>query len=74
MFMVDPADDEQVASLRRGREGEKIQVISEFRRAEDLNDTTTVEPARRAALKLKAYRIEATIAGGLGFRRQPRPG
>jgi len=67
MFVVDPADDEQVAVLRRGREGEKIQVVSEFRRAEDLNDTTTVEPARRAALKLNAYRIEATIAGGLGF-------
>ncbi len=67
MFVVDPADDEQVAVLRRGREGEKIQVVSEFRRAENLNDTTTVEPARRAPLKLNAYRIEATIAGGLGF-------
>src|SRR3989441_2118339 len=67
MFVLDPADDEQVAVLRRGREGEKIQVVSEFRRAEDLNDTTIVEPARRAALKLNAYRIEATIAGGLGF-------
>src|SRR6185295_5362249 len=67
MFVVDPADDEQIAVLRSGREGEKVQVVSEFRRAEDLNDTATVEPARRAALKLNAYRIEATIAGGLGF-------
>jgi len=67
MFMVDPGDDEQVSVLRGGREGEKVQVVSEFRRAEDVNDTTTAEPARHDALKLDAYRIEATIAKGLGF-------
>jgi len=67
MFMVDPGDDEQVSVLRGGREGEKVQVVSEFRRAEDSNDTTTAEPAQRDALKLSAYRIEATIAKGLGF-------
>src|SRR5207244_3047014 len=67
MFMVDPGRDEQVSVLRGGREGEKVQVVSEFRRAEDVNDTTTADPARHDALKLEAYRIEATIAKGLGF-------
>src|SRR6266487_2574183 len=41
--------------------------LAEFKRAEDVNDTTTAEPARHDALKLDAYRIEATIAKGLGF-------
>ena len=67
MFMVDPEDEEPVTLLRGGREGAKIQVVSEFRRTEDLNDTTAAEPGRRDALKLDAYRIEATIAKGLGF-------
>jgi len=67
MFMVDPEDEEPVALLRGGREGQKVQVVSEFRRTEDLNDTTAAEPGRRDALKVDAYRIEATIAKGLGF-------
>ncbi len=67
MFMVDPADEEPVTLLRGGREGEKIQVVSEFRRAENVNDTTAVEPGRGDPLRLDAYRIEATIAKGLGF-------
>ncbi len=67
MFMVDPDDDEQVSLLRGGREGQKVQVVAEFPRAEDLNDTTTLDPARGQAFKLVAYRIEATIAKGLGF-------
>ena len=67
MFMVDPEDEEPVTLLRGGREGAKVQVVSEFRRAEDLSDTTAVEPGRGDALKLDAYRIEATIAKGLGF-------
>ena len=67
MFVVDPFDDEQVSVLRGGREGAKFQVVSAFRRVEDVHDTTTAEPARRAALTLNAYRIEVTIANGLGF-------
>ena len=67
MFMMDPDDDEQVSLLRAGREGQKVQVVAEFRRAEDLHDTTTADPERGQALKLVAYRIEATIAKGLGF-------
>lgn len=67
MFMLDPDDDEQVSLLRGGREGQKVQVVAEFRRAEDLHDTTTADPARGQTLKLVAYRIDATIAKGLGF-------
>src|SRR5207302_1423233 len=46
MFVVDPDDDEQVSLLRGGREGLKVQTVAEFRRAEDLRDTTTTDPAR----------------------------
>src|SRR5213082_1367982 len=65
MFVVDPDDDEQVSLLRGGREGLKVQTVAEFRRAEDLRDTTTTDPARGQAFKLVAYGIEATIAKGL---------
>ena len=67
MFVVDPEDEEPVMLLRAGREGEKIQVLSEFQRAEDLPDTIRAEPGRRNALKLGAYEIDATVAKGLGF-------
>src|SRR5207248_2282439 len=67
MFVVDPDDDEQVSLLRGGREGLKVQTVAEFRRAEDLRDTTTTDPARGQAFKLVAYGIEATIAKGLAF-------
>ncbi len=67
MFMVDPDDDEQISVLRGGREREKYQVVSEFRRAEELRDTTITDPGRGDALKLEAYGIDATIAKGLGF-------
>jgi hypothetical protein len=67
MFAVDPEDEEQIQLLRGGREGAKVQVIAEFRRAEDLNDTTTAVPESRHAFKLEASRIEATIAKGLDF-------
>ena len=67
MFVVDPAEQEQIALLRGGREGQKIQVVSQFRRGEDLKDGTTAEPGSGDAFKLEAYRIEATIAKGLGF-------
>jgi Peptidase family M1 domain len=67
MFVVDPADEEQIALLRGGREGRKVQVVSQFRRAEDLKDSTVAEPGSRDALRLEAYRIDATIAKGLGF-------
>jgi len=67
MFVVDPAEEEQVALLRGGREGRKVQVVSQFKRAEDLKDSAAAEPGARDPFKLEAYRIDATIAKGLGF-------
>jgi hypothetical protein len=66
MAVVDPDEEEQVALLRRGKlEGQKTQVVSQFKQTDKLNDTTTAEG--RDALKLDGYRIEATVAKGLGF-------
>jgi hypothetical protein len=59
MFVVDPRGEEQVSLLRGGREGRRVQVISEFRRAE--------EPEARENVRPDAYRIDATIAKGLDF-------
>ncbi len=67
MFVVDPAEEDQVELLRRGRlEGQKIQVVCQFK--------ATRAPGERAValdggdpLKVNAYRIEATIAKGLAF-------
>lgn len=67
MFMADPAADEQISVLRGGREGEKYQVIAEFRRAEELRDTTITDPERGDPLQLEAYGVDARIAKGLGF-------
>jgi len=67
MLVVDPRDDEQVSLLRRGREGRKVQVVSEFRRAEDLHDSTPTEPDAHDELRLDGYRIDASITKGLGF-------
>lgn len=67
MVVIDPDDDEPIALLRHGKlEGQKTQVVSQFRRAETLNDTTSVSEDHDA-LRLDAYRIEATVAKGLGF-------
>jgi hypothetical protein len=67
MFVVDPQDEEQIQLLRGGRlERQKVQVISTFKRAEELRDSTPL-PEGHAALKLDSYRIEASIAKGLGF-------
>ncbi|HXL08324.1 MAG TPA: M1 family aminopeptidase [Gemmatimonadales bacterium] len=67
MFSLDPDDAEPVALLRGGREGGKFQIVSEFRRAQDLNDTTARAAEGRDALRPDSYRIEATIPKGLGF-------
>ena len=67
MFVVDPADEEPTQLLRGGREGEKIQVVAEFGRAADQNDTTAEVPETRDPFRLAASRVEATIANGLGF-------
>ena len=67
MFVVDPRDDEPVSLLRAGRERSKLQIVSEFRRAEQLGDSTPPTPDAREDLRADAYRIEVTIAKGLGF-------
>jgi hypothetical protein len=67
MFVVDPEDEEPVQLLRGGREGAKVQVVAEFKRAEDLSDTAAAAPEGRWDFKLQAYQVEATIARGLGF-------
>jgi hypothetical protein len=68
MFEVDPHRGEQVLLLRRGRLlDQKVQIVCQFPRAEDLKDSVPVGDAERDPLKLESYRIEATIAKGLGF-------
>jgi Peptidase family M1 domain len=67
MFSLDPDDEEPVSLLRAGREGGKFQIVSEFRQAQDLNDTTARAADGRDALRPDSYRIEATIPKGLGF-------
>ena len=67
MFVVDPEDEEQIQLLRGGRlERQKVQVISTFKRTEELRDSTPL-PEGHDALKLDSYRIEASIAKGLAF-------
>ena len=67
MFVVDPEDEEQIQLLRGGKlPGQKVQVISTFKRTEELHDSTPAAEFRDA-FKLDAYRIEATIAKGLAF-------
>ena len=68
MFEVDPQKGEQVLLLRRGRLPEqKVQTVCQFPRAEGLQDSVPVTDAERDPLKVESYRIEASIAKGLGF-------
>ncbi len=67
MFVLDPEDEEPVQLLRGGREGAKVQVVAQFKRADDLSDTVAATPEGRWDFKLQAYQVEATIAKGLGF-------
>jgi hypothetical protein len=67
MLVVDPEDEEQIQLLRGGRlEGQKVQAISTFKRGEELSDSTPLRESHDA-FKLDGYRIEASIAKGLGF-------
>ncbi|HVH67129.1 MAG TPA: M1 family aminopeptidase [Gemmatimonadales bacterium] len=69
MFALDPHDDEPVSLLRNGREGNKVQVVSEFRLAGDSSGSAAGPPLpeSRSDLRPDAYRIEATIPKGLRF-------
>ncbi len=67
MFVVDPQDEEQIQLLRGGRlEGQKVQSISTFKRAEERSDSAPL-PEGHDEFKLDGYRIEASIAKGFGF-------
>lgn len=66
MLVVDPGDEEAIKVLRRGRlEGQKVQIVSQFKRTDASNDTVPPSPAD--PFTLDAYRIEARVAKGLGF-------
>ena len=68
MLMVDPEQVEAVSLLRAGGStGPKLQVVTQFRRAERMSDTTDVVNGALDPLRLESYRIESTIAKGLGF-------
>ncbi|HVH10827.1 MAG TPA: hypothetical protein VM736_13615, partial [Gemmatimonadales bacterium] len=68
MFQVDPEEPEQVALLRGGKlEGQKLQIVSQFPRAEDLVDSIAVGVERPYPVKIDDYRIDATVAKGLDY-------
>lgn len=68
MLVVDPDQPEAVALLRRGgANGPKVQVVAQFRRAERLSDTTDAVNGALDPLQMQSYRIESSIAKGLGF-------
>jgi hypothetical protein len=67
MFLVDPAQDEQVALLRGGRQGRKVRIVSQFRWAADRSDSAAVVSPASEPFALGPVRVEATITKGLGF-------
>ena len=67
-FAIDPREADGVVLLRHGRErGERVQLVSEFPRAADLSDSAAQRSGDRDPLMVESYRIDATIAKGLGF-------
>ena len=64
-LVLDPGMAEPIELLRDGREREKVQIVSEFGRAQDLVDTAAAP--NRDAFKLNSYQVDATIAKGLDF-------
>ncbi|HYK83107.1 MAG TPA: M1 family aminopeptidase [Gemmatimonadales bacterium] len=68
MFLVDPQEAEQIELLRGGHQsGQRVQIVSQFKRAEDLRDSTVAGNEAHEALTLESCRIEATITNDLGF-------
>jgi peptidase M1-like protein len=68
VFRVDPEAPEAISLLRAGGlNGPKIQVVSQFRPAERLDDSVPVANGALDPLRLESYRIDATIAKNLGF-------
>src|SRR5207245_6149776 len=68
MFQVDPDQPEQIELLRGGKlDGQKVQIVSQFPRVEDLQDSVAVGVERPNPLKLEGYQIEATLGKQLDF-------
>lgn len=73
MFQSNPDDIEESLLLRRGRfPGQRVQIISQFQRAQDLADTAATAPELPDPLELESYRIESTIQENLAFRATAR--
>jgi Peptidase family M1 domain len=71
MFQVDPEQPEQIELLRGGKlDGQKVQIVSQFPRVEDLQDSVLVGVERPDPLKLERYQIEATLGKDLDFSAQ----
>ena len=68
LLEVDPQRGEPILLLRGGRlTDQKVQVVCQFPRAEDLRDSVPVSDADLDPLQLDAYRIESSISGTLDF-------
>jgi len=68
MFQSNPYEREESLLLRRGRfPGQRVQILSQFQRAEDLADTSVTAEEQLEPLQLKSYRIESTIKENLAF-------
>jgi hypothetical protein len=67
-LVVDPVQAEPIALLRHGRqEGQRIEIVSQFRTADELGDTTISADGRHEPLRVTGYHINATITKGMGF-------
>lgn len=68
-FKVDPHEVEEVQLLRRGRrQGQRVETVCQFQRADDLRDGVAVVDERPMPLYLESYKLDATIAANLDFR------
>ncbi len=68
MFQVDPEQPEQIELLRGGKlDGQKVQIVSQFPRVEDLQDSVVVGVERPDPLKLERYQVETTLGKELDF-------
>jgi hypothetical protein len=66
MYEVDPTAPEGVQLYKRGRLGDKLQVVCQFPRSEELADTLKLLDAHDA-LTITHYNIDATFSSGLDF-------
>src|SRR5438093_1177634 len=68
MFQVDPEQPEQIELLRGGKlDGQKVQIVSQFPRVENLQDRVLVGVERPDPLKLERYQVETTLGKDLEF-------